>query len=97
MARTRLEVWKVERYDQEKHGRTPPKPVLMNPPPVGAVDGSLSSDDAKRNATKALADLGFAVRSVNASPENKLVCYVWDDPPKPKRENRKAGVKPAVR
>ena len=97
MARTRVEVWEVEDYDPKIHGKVPPKPVKMNPQPLGAVDGKLSSDEARRNAKTILEELGHPVRSVNVSTDGKLLCYVRKVEKKPARRDRPAGVRPNVK
>ncbi len=92
MARSRIEVFAVP---PTPPGEKPPKAYRMDPQPLAAVDGKWTSDEAKRNAGRDLKALGFEVRSVNVSPEKKLIAYV-NEQPKPEREPRSSRAKPRI-
>jgi len=72
-----------------------PRPVKMDPQPLGAVDGKWTSDSAKANVRSELEKLGYVVRSVNASPEQKLIAYV-DQEKRPERPPRSSKAKPVL-
>jgi hypothetical protein len=92
MARTRLETWLV-RPDARPTDEI--QADLMEPQPLPAVDGAWSSDKARKFAQVGLEALGYKVRSVNASPEKKLIAYV--EAAKPKRKPRSARGKPVLK
>ena len=68
--------------------RQPVKPVPLLPQPVDEVEGKHGSDQAKKNAVKAMEDAGYRVRTTSFTKDEILV-YVDQEKPKA-REPRSA-------
>jgi hypothetical protein len=87
--KTTVEVWAAPVGESIDGRQIRLKPVRINPPPIGQVDGSHGSDTARNNARDKLQEMGYAVNSLHWGP-NELIVYVAGSGPKSKKPLRKA-------